>query len=119
MPESVVREELETRGIHVQGVLQLRSGRGDQDVARDRPMTPHFIVSVARGTETQKMRFLTELCGLRVSVDHSQYQTHSLTHSLTHTHSPQIPQSANSPDTLEPRTTRTGRHIHLPARFNT
>jgi hypothetical protein len=29
MPESVAREKLETLGIHVQGVLQLRSGRRD------------------------------------------------------------------------------------------
>jgi len=29
MRESVVREELETLGIHVQGVKQLRSGRRD------------------------------------------------------------------------------------------
>jgi hypothetical protein len=69
MPESVLREELETLGIHVQGVLQLRSGRRDQVVARDRPLTPHFIVSVALGAETQLVRFLTELCILRVSVE--------------------------------------------------
>jgi hypothetical protein len=69
MPESVAREELETMGIHVQGVLQLRSGRRDQDEARDLRLTPHFIVSVARGAEVQKMRYLTELCGLRVSVE--------------------------------------------------
>jgi hypothetical protein len=69
MPESVVREELEILGIHVQGVLQLRSGRRDQDVTRDRPLTPHFIVSVARGAEAQKVRSLTELCGLRLSVE--------------------------------------------------
>ena len=49
MPERVVREELETLGIHVQGVTQLRSGRRDQDPTKDRPPTPHFIVSVARG----------------------------------------------------------------------
>jgi hypothetical protein len=69
MPESVVREELETLGIHVQGVLQLRSGRHDQDVAPALTLTPHFIVSVARGAEAQKVRTLTELCGLRVSVE--------------------------------------------------
>jgi len=40
MPESVVREELETLGIHVQGVKQLRSGRRDQDPTKDRPPTP-------------------------------------------------------------------------------
>jgi hypothetical protein len=37
MPESVVWEELEALGIRVQGVMQLRSGRRDQDAARDRP----------------------------------------------------------------------------------
>jgi hypothetical protein len=49
--------------------LQLCYGRRDKDVAGDRPLTPHFIVSVARGAETQKVRSLTELCGLRVSVE--------------------------------------------------
>jgi hypothetical protein len=43
-PESVVREELESLNIHVQGVIQLRSGRRDQDQAKDRPRTPHFMV---------------------------------------------------------------------------
>ena len=69
MPESVVREELETLGIHVQGVTQLRSGRRDQDPTKDRPPTPHFIVSVARGPEVSRVRSITELCGLRVSVE--------------------------------------------------
>jgi len=40
MPESVVREELETLGIHVQGVTQLRSDRRDQDPNKDRLPTP-------------------------------------------------------------------------------
>ena len=40
MPESVVREELDSLNIHVQGVSQLRSGRRDQDPAKDRPPTP-------------------------------------------------------------------------------
>jgi len=40
MPESTVREELESLNIHVQGVMQLRSGRRDQDPAKDRPPTP-------------------------------------------------------------------------------
>jgi hypothetical protein len=31
MPESVVREELEAMDIHAQGIMQLRSGRRDQD----------------------------------------------------------------------------------------
>jgi len=39
MPESVVREELETLGIHVHGVTQLCSGRRDQEPAKDRPPT--------------------------------------------------------------------------------
>ena len=68
MPESVVREELEALGIHVQGVLQLRSGRRDQDASKDRPLTPHFIISVARGPEVSRVRSITELCGLRVSM---------------------------------------------------
>jgi hypothetical protein len=56
-------------GIHVQGVMQLRSGRRDQNAARDDPLTRHFIVSVARRAEAQQLRSLTELCGLRVSVE--------------------------------------------------
>ena len=69
MPESVVLEELRSLDIHTQGVMQLRSGRRDQDPAKDRPATPHFLVSVARGPEVSKVRALTELCGLRVSVE--------------------------------------------------
>jgi len=63
-PESVVREELESLDIRVQGVTQLSSGRRDQDPAKDRPLTPHFIVSVARGPEVSKVRSINELCGL-------------------------------------------------------
>jgi len=33
------------------------------------PSQPHFIVSVARGPEVSKVRSLTDLCGLRVSVE--------------------------------------------------
>jgi hypothetical protein len=69
MPESFVREELESLDIHVQGVTQLRSGRRDQDPAKDRPLTPHFIVSVARGSDVSKVRSINEHCGLRVSVE--------------------------------------------------
>ena len=69
MLDSVVREELETLGIHVQVVTQLRSGRRDQDPTKDRPPNPHFIVSVARGPEVSRVRSITELCGLRVSVE--------------------------------------------------
>ena len=40
MPESVVLEELGSLDIHVQGVMQLRNGRRDQDPFKDRPPTP-------------------------------------------------------------------------------
>jgi hypothetical protein len=69
MPESVFQEELESLNIHVQGVIQLRSGRREHDPARDCPRTPYFIVSVTRGPEVTKQRSLTELCGLRVTVE--------------------------------------------------
>jgi hypothetical protein len=69
MPESVVREDLKALYIYVQGVLQLRSDLRDHDPAKDRPLTPHFIVSVARGHDISKVRSITELCGLRVSVE--------------------------------------------------
>jgi hypothetical protein len=69
IPESVVREELEALDIHVQGVMPLRTGRRDQDPTKDRPLTPHFIVSVTRGPEVSKVRSITKLCGLLVSVE--------------------------------------------------
>jgi hypothetical protein len=69
MPESVVGEELESLNIRLQGITQLRYGRHDQDPSKDCPPTPHFIVSVAREPEVSKVRALTELCGLRVSVE--------------------------------------------------
>lgn len=68
MSETVVREELEVLGICVQGVLQLRFGRRDQDPDKDRSVTPHFTVSVARGPDVANVRSITQLCGLRVSV---------------------------------------------------
>jgi hypothetical protein len=69
MPEKVVREELENLGISVQGILLLRSGRRDQKAATAHRLTPHFIVSVARGPQVAKVRSITELCGLRVTVE--------------------------------------------------
>ena len=69
MSESIVREELEALDIHVQAFMQLRSGRRDQDPAKDRPLIPHFIVSVVRVHEVSKVRSITEICGLRVSVE--------------------------------------------------
>ena len=49
MPESVVREELETLGIYVQGVTQLRSGRRDQDPTKDSPPTPTSLYQWREG----------------------------------------------------------------------
>jgi hypothetical protein len=61
IPESVVRDELESLNIRVKGVTQLRSGRRAQDPTKDCPPTPHFIISVARGPEVSKVRTLTEI----------------------------------------------------------
>ena len=69
MTESVVHEEMAALSISVQGLMQLRSGRRSQNGAQDRPLTPHFIVSVPQGPEVTKLRSLTELCGLRISVE--------------------------------------------------
>ena len=69
MPESDMLEDLGSLDIHVQGVMQIRSCRRDQDPVKDCPPTPHFIVSMTRGPEVSKVRALIELCGLRVSVE--------------------------------------------------
>jgi hypothetical protein len=69
MPESIVREQLEAMVVRVQGVVQLRSGLCDQDATQNRPPTPHFVVWVARGPDVHKVRSLSELCCLRVSVE--------------------------------------------------
>jgi len=69
VPESVAREELESLNIRVQeshadAIRPSRSG------LRQGPTShPQFIVSVARGPEVSKVRWLTELCGLRVSAE--------------------------------------------------
>jgi hypothetical protein len=55
MPESVVLEEFESVNIRVQRVMQVRSGRRDQDPTKDLPPTPHFIISVTRGPEVSKV----------------------------------------------------------------
>jgi hypothetical protein len=49
-------------------VWQLRSGPGDQDVARAQNLSPHIIVSMERGAEALKVRE-TEICILRFSVE--------------------------------------------------
>jgi hypothetical protein len=69
IPEAEIREELEALHKNVHAVMQLRSKRRDQDPEKDRPLTPHFIVSVARGPDVAKARSLTDLCGLRVKVE--------------------------------------------------
>jgi hypothetical protein len=69
MPEAEIREELEALHINMEAVMQLRSKRRDKDTLKDRPQTTHFIVSVARGPDVAKVRFLIDLCGLRVRVE--------------------------------------------------
>jgi hypothetical protein len=61
MPEAKIKEELQALHTDVQAVMQLESNHRDPE--KDRPLTPHFIVSVARGPEVAKVRSLTELCG--------------------------------------------------------
>jgi hypothetical protein len=69
MPEAEIKGELEALHILVQAVMQHPSRRRDQDVEKDRPLIPHFIVSVARGPDVAIVRSLTDLCGLRVQVE--------------------------------------------------
>jgi hypothetical protein len=69
MPEAEIRKELTAVHINVQGVMQLRSRRRGMDQDRDCPLTPHFIVSVARGPDVAKVRSLTEICDLRIKVE--------------------------------------------------
>jgi hypothetical protein len=68
-PEGVLKEELENLGISLQAVLQLRSGHSGQETSNAHPLTPHFIVSVARGPDMARLRSFTEYCALRVSVE--------------------------------------------------
>jgi hypothetical protein len=68
IPEAEIKE-LEALHMNVQTVMQLRSNRRDQDPEKHCPLTPHFIVSAARGPEMAKVRSVTELCGLRVQVE--------------------------------------------------
>jgi hypothetical protein len=54
MPKSVDREELESLNIRVQGVMQLRSGRRDQDPAKNRPPNPTSLSRWLEGLRCQK-----------------------------------------------------------------
>ena len=69
MPEQDATEELEVLGITIQSVAQFLSPRRDPDPAKGRFPTPHFIVMVAHGPLVCKVRALTSLCGLRVTID--------------------------------------------------
>jgi hypothetical protein len=69
MPEAKIREELGAFYINMQALIQLQLKRRDQDPGKDRPLTTHFIVSVARGPDVANMRSLTDLCGQRVKVE--------------------------------------------------
>jgi hypothetical protein len=67
MPEDVVWEELETLRISVQGVLQVCTGCRDQEASKVHPLTPHFIVSVARGPEVVNLRSLQVLVEMHIT----------------------------------------------------
>jgi hypothetical protein len=69
MPEAEIWDDLEALHFTVQPAMQLPSKLRDQDPEKDRPRTPHFIVSVSRGPDVAKVRSLTDLCGLRVKVE--------------------------------------------------
>jgi hypothetical protein len=66
MLKDVVPEELEDLGICVQRVIQLSSGRRNQEADK---ANPHLIVSVPRGPQVAKNPSPTENCGLRISVE--------------------------------------------------
>jgi hypothetical protein len=66
MPDTFVREELEALDICLQEVQQLCYGRRDKDP--DRPATPYFNETMARGPDVSKVRAITQLCGLRTTV---------------------------------------------------
>jgi hypothetical protein len=63
MPEEVVQKKLGILWICVQGVVQHRSGRRDQEASNARPLTLNFIFLVARELEVE-ICVLTEICGL-------------------------------------------------------
>jgi hypothetical protein len=69
MPENVVWEELESLDIRVQGLMQLRSGRREQDPAKDLPPNSLFIITVPQWLKLSRMQSLTILCYLRLSVE--------------------------------------------------
>ena len=58
MHDSVVREELDSLGIYVQGVTQLRSGRHDQGPTKDRPPTPTSLYQWPEGLRCPRCTLL-------------------------------------------------------------
>ena len=69
MPLEDVVEELLACGIEGASVTQLRSNHRDADSSRDRPLTPHFLVTIGRGPMVQKLRSVEVLCDLTVKVE--------------------------------------------------
>jgi hypothetical protein len=58
MPEADIRDELQVLHIYVQEIMQLRSRRRDQDAENDHVLTPHFILSMAGGSDVAEVRLL-------------------------------------------------------------
>jgi len=54
MPESVIRDELKTLNIRVQGVTQTRSGCRDQDPAKEHPPIPTSLYQWREGLSCRK-----------------------------------------------------------------
>jgi hypothetical protein len=69
MSVAEILEQLEALHINMQAVMQLRSKRRHQNPEKDRPLTPHLTVSVARGPDVAKGRSVTDLCCPRVNVE--------------------------------------------------
>jgi hypothetical protein len=61
MLETIVGESLEAMALCVQEMMQLRSRRRDLDASKQRPLTLHFLLSVATGPGGQRVRSLSEL----------------------------------------------------------
>jgi hypothetical protein len=53
-PAAQILETLEALHINVKAVMHLRSKRRNHEPAKDRPLTPHVIVSVARNPDVRK-----------------------------------------------------------------
>jgi hypothetical protein len=68
MREADMREKLEALHIQVHAVIQLQSRRWEREAKKDSPLIPHFTVSVAWYHVVVKVRSLTELCSVRVTV---------------------------------------------------